>query len=128
MGKKYLIDSNVIIDYTSNLLSREGFEFIEDILINDFNISVIVEIEVLGYNEEVYKMKLLRSFLSLANVLPLDTFVTRKTIELRKSYKLKLGDAIIAATALIYGLTIITRNTSDFKIIKNLRTINLYQL
>lgn len=48
MGKKYLIDSNVIIDYTSNLLSREGFEFIEDILNNDFNISVIVEIEVLG--------------------------------------------------------------------------------
>ena len=128
MGKKYLIDSNVIIDYTSNLLSREGFEFIEDILNNDFNISVIVEIEVLGYNEEVYKMKLLESFLSLANVLPLDTFVTRKTIELRKSYKLKLGDAIIAATALIYGLTIITRNTSEFKIIENLTTINLYKL
>ena len=128
MGKKYLIDSNVIIDYTSNLLSREGFEFIEDILNNDFNISVIVEIEVLGYNEEVYKMKLLESFLTLANVLPLDTFVTRKTIDLRKSYKLKLGDAIIAATALIYGLTIITRNISDLKIIENLTTINLYQL
>ena len=128
MGKKYLIDSNVIIDYTSNLLSREGFEFIENILNNDFNISVIVKIEVLGYDGEKTKMDLLEKFLGLANILPLDSFVTMKTIELRKNYKLKLGDAIIAATALVYNLKIITRNTTDFKLIEGIHTINLYEL
>ena len=74
MGKKYLIDSNVIIDYTSTLLSREGFEFNENILNNDFNISVIVKIEVLGYDGEKTKMDLLEKFLGLANILPLDSF------------------------------------------------------
>ena len=128
MGKKYLIDSNVLIDYTSNLLSREGFDFIENILNHDFNISVIVEIEVLGYDGEKTKMNLLENFLGLANILPLDSIVTKKTIELRKSYKLKLGDAIIAATALAYNLTIITRNTSEFKSIVGLDTLNLYEL
>ena len=128
MGKKYLIDSNVIIDYTSNLLSREGFEFIENILNNDFNISVIVKIEVLGYDGEKTKMDLLEKFLGLANILPLDSFVTMKTIELRKNYKLKLGDAIIAATALVSNLKIITRNTTDFKLIEGIHTINLYEL
>ena len=51
-----------------------------------------------------------------------------KTIELRKNYKLKLGDAIIAATALVYNLKIITRNTTDFKLIEGIHTINLYEL
>ena len=128
MGKKYLIDTNVIIDYTSNLLNKEGFEFIENIFNTDFNISVIVEIEALGYNEEVSKMQLLENFLALANVIPLDKTVTKKTIELRKSKKLKLGDAIIAATALVYDLTIITRNTSDFKNVDGIIMIDLYSL
>ena len=87
MGKKYLIDSNVLIDYTSNLLSPEGFDFIENILNIDFNISVIVEIEVLGYDGEKTKMNLLENFLELANILPLDSIVTKKTIELRKTKK-----------------------------------------
>jgi predicted nucleic acid-binding protein len=128
MGMKYLIDTNVIIDYTSNLLNKEGFEFIENIFNTDFNISVIVEIEALGYNEEVSKMQLLEKFLALANVIPLDKTVTKKTIELRKSRKLKLGDAIIAATALVYDLTIITRNTSDFKNVDGIIVIDLYSL
>ena len=128
MGKKYLIDTNVIIDYTSNLLTQEGFKFIENIFNTDFNISVIVEIEALGYKEEDGKMLLLESFLSLANIIPLDNIVTKKTIELRRSKKLKLGDAIIAATALVYDLTIITRNISDFKNIDEVAFIDLYAL
>ena len=128
MGKKYLIDTNVIIDYTSNLLSKEGFEFIENVFNTDFNISVIVEIETLGYNEDTNKMARLETFLSLSNIIALDKIVTKKTIELRKTKKLKLGDAIIAATGLVHGLTIITRNTSDFKNIDGLTLLDLYSL
>lgn len=128
MGKKYLIDTNVIIDYTSNLLTKEGFDFIEKVFNTDFNISVIVEIESLGYNEELSKMARLEAFLSMANVIPLDQIITKKTIDLRRNKKLKLGDAIIAATALVYDLTIITRNTSDFKNVDGLNLIDLYSL
>ena len=38
----------------------------------------------------------------------------KKTIEIRRSKKIKLPDAIIAATALVNGLEIISRNKSDF--------------
>lgn len=118
------MDTNVIIDYTSNLLPVKGTAFVENICNVDFNISVVVKIESLGYGNETAKMKLLEEFLATATIYPLDDTTTQKTIELRKIKKLKLGDAIIAATALVYDLTLITRNTSDFKNIPELKTID----
>jgi hypothetical protein len=45
-------------------------------------------------------------------------------IELRKTYKIKLPDAIIAATALVQEQTIMTRNESDFIKIAGLNVFN----
>jgi len=47
-----------------------------------------------------------------------------KTADLRKKHVIKLPDAIIAATALIYELALISRNVSDFKNIEGLQLIN----
>jgi predicted nucleic acid-binding protein len=59
-----------------------------------------VEIEVLGFDDLPYKMKAMEEFLGMACVIPLDEKITKRTINLRRKYKkLKLGDAIIAATA-----------------------------
>jgi len=44
-------------------------------------------------------MELLEEFLNTANIYPLDDAIIKKTIELRRTTKLKLGDAIIATTA-----------------------------
>jgi predicted nucleic acid-binding protein len=124
MGQRFLIDTNVIIDYTANLIPDKGTSFVENIFNSDFNISVVVKIEALGYNDIPAKMQLLEEFISTANMLALDETVTKKTIELRRSKKLKLGDAIIAATALVYDLTIISRNTADFKNIDGITCID----
>lgn len=124
MGERYLIDTNVIIDYTSNLFDDKGSAFVEAIFNTGFTISVVVKIEALGYNEVPAKMQLLEEFLATATIFPLDDAVTQKTIALKRSKKIKLGDAIIAATALVYNLTLITRNTDDFKNIDGLTVIN----
>jgi hypothetical protein len=50
-----------------------------------------------------------------------------KTADIRKQYKLKLPDAIIAATDLIYDLTLITRNTKDFQNIPGIATVNPWE-
>ncbi len=42
--------------------------------------------------------------------------------------KIKLPDAIIAATALVYDLFLISRNTGDFKNINYLKLIDPYNL
>lgn len=54
--------------------------------------------------------------------------IAAKTIEIRQKYKTKLPDAIIAATALVHNLTIISRNTADFKNIEGLKVLDLYNL
>jgi len=48
----------------------------------------------------------------------------KRTISIRKQFKIKLPDAIIAATSMYYNITLITRNIDDFKRINNLQTLN----
>lgn len=118
----------MLSDYTSNLIPDVGSAFLENIFNTAFNTSVVVKIELLGYNNAPAKMQLLEEFLASAIIFPLDDAVTQKTIELRRIKKFKLGDAVIAATALVYGLVIITRNTADFNNISGLTCINPHTL
>jgi hypothetical protein len=46
-------------------------------------------------------------------------------VYLRRKYKIKLPDAIIAATALYTNSTLITRNIKDFSKIKDLNILPL---
>lgn len=125
MGQGFLIDTNVIIDYTSNRFDDKASAFVANIFDTDFNISVVVKIEVLGYGtNETAKMQLLEEFIDTANILSLDDAVTKRVIALRRIKKIKLGDAIIAATALEHDLTLISRNVADFVNIQGLTVIN----
>jgi predicted nucleic acid-binding protein len=97
MGQRFIIDSNVIIDYTASRLPVKGSDFVEEIFNVDFMISVAVKIEVLGFDDVPTKLSAIEEFVNTATVLPLDEAITKQTILLRRLYKkLKLGDAIIA--------------------------------
>ena len=50
-----------------------------------------------------------------------------KTAELRKAYRIKLPDAIIAATALVYDLTLLSRNIADFSNINGIKIVNPWE-
>jgi predicted nucleic acid-binding protein len=129
MGQGYLIDSNVIIDYTALRLSQKGSDFVEELFNNNFLISVVVKIEVLGFDDVPDKLLAMEEFLNTSATLPLDEVVTKQTILLRRRYKkLKLGDAIIAATAIVHSLILISRNTKDFINIKGLQVLDPYKL
>ncbi len=62
--------------------------------------------------------------LSTLPELPLSPAVVTAAITLRQQRKMGLGDSIIAATALVHGLPLVTRNTDDFKHIPALRLID----
>jgi len=129
MGQKYLIDSNVLIDYMAGLIPEKGSNFVENLFNSQFLISVVTKIEVLGYNDLPHKISAMSSFISLSENLPLNEIVTEKTIELKRSFrKMKLGDAIIAATAIVGNLILITRNIDDFKFIPDLTVLNPYEV
>jgi predicted nucleic acid-binding protein len=70
----------------------------------------------------------LTNFIDDANVLNLSNDVVKASIEIRKKHKNKLPDAIIAATAIVYDLVLITRNTKDFSNIDGLKVIDPFSL
>lgn len=92
---------------------------------SSFNVSVISRIEVLGH---VSATQNLYDFLDLATTFPLSEDVADQAIAIRKVKKIKLPDAIIAATALVHSFVIITRNTNDFKNIEGLEYLNPHEM
>jgi predicted nucleic acid-binding protein len=129
MGQRYILDTNTVIDYVGDKLPQDSALTMDRLVDEELNISIIVKIETLGFNGEESEIQRLKDFLSLSKIYYVDDVVADKTIFLRKKYrKLKLGDAIIAATALANNLTLISRNTKDFEDISGLTCINPYEL
>ena len=124
MGTGFLIDTNAIIDFTTSSLPLVGQKLMAEALDNNPTTSVIVEIELLGF--PIIEDTIVE-FITQTTVLPLNSSVVKQTISIRKKHKIKLPDAIIAATAIVHDLTLITRNTKDFSKIKRLKVIDPHQ-
>jgi len=124
MGTGYLLDSNVIIGYLAGRIPLTGMNFVSAIVDQIPHISVISQIEVLRYDDTPENEKLLNSFINNSVIHSLSPAVVRCTIELCKHSRIKLPDAIIAATAIIENYILVTRNIDDFKHISNLELLN----
>ena len=126
MGKRYLVDTNIVRKYLDEELSVRGLELVDSILDNsESNISVITRIELLGFSPDREELlQFIIQFIGYSFEFNLSEDVIQKTIEIRKSIKIKLSDAIIAATALCNDLTLLSDNDSDFGKIPNLKYIN----
>jgi len=126
MGKRYLIDTNIVIDYLENKLPEPSLSLIDRLSIQ---ISVITRIELLVWPKATEsKLAILNSFINASEVLLLNESIILKTIEIRKNHYTKLPDAIIAATAIVNDLSILTRNLTDFEKIDGLVAIDPYAL
>jgi predicted nucleic acid-binding protein len=118
------IDTNVIINYFK--AEPRAVNFFEKYKNkNNFVISIITKIELTSYpnliEEELLKIeKFLKEFI----IIPVDENIASICSYLRRKYKTKLGDAIIAATAIYYNSSLLTFNTRDFKKIKELKIIS----
>ncbi len=126
MGTRYLIDSNTLSDYFGEKLSLNGLDFIDTLVNENPQISVMTRIESLSYLTP--QIETFRSFVNYSTVFDLTEDIIIRTIALRRSRKIKTPDAIIAATALEYDLTLITHNTSDFQSIPNLKLLDAHSL
>jgi predicted nucleic acid-binding protein len=116
-----LIDSNIVI-----YASKPGCEFLHSLLSEpDVAVSVITHVETLGYHQLSADEKLyLTEFFANVERLPVSEAVVDKAIALRQTRQIKLGDSLIAATALAQGATLVTRNTDDFKWISGLALLD----
>jgi predicted nucleic acid-binding protein len=122
MGQGFLIDTNVVIYALENKLPSTGVAFLAKLppVISD-----ITRIELLGWpNATAEQLAPVKAFMAKATMVTITEAVILKTIEIKQSQKIKLGDAIIAATAMVRGFTIVTRNSDDFKNIPGLEVVD----
>jgi toxin FitB len=107
-----LLDSNLII-----YASKPGYDDLREWLGNHpITVSALSQLEVLGYHRLTDEDRnFFVDFFSIMPVLAITQAVINQAIALRQQRKLSLGDAIIAATALVHDLPIATHNGADFQ-------------
>ena len=123
-----VFDSNILIYHINGQLDT----VLEQALSYWFElpsyISTITVMEVLswpGHSDETAKLTAV--FLNFFDEIAIDPDIKFAAIALRRTYRLKLPDAIIAATALHLEVPLITRNVKDFKNISDLKLINPFE-
>ena len=116
-----LIDSNIII-YAAQ---PEHARLREFIAAQAPAVSAVSYVEVLGYHElTAPEESLLREFFAVSTMLPIDQDVLDQAVTLRRQQKMSLGDALVAATALVHRLPLATHYVNDFAWIEGLTVVD----
>lgn len=108
MSGKLLLDTNVIIYALNDGLLLPPAHYCA---------SIISEMELFSYPQLTdSEHKNITNLLSHFQILNIDDEVKKRTIEIRKNYKIKLPDSIICATAMVHNATLITHDKQLSKI------------
>ena len=115
---KAVLDTNAVIYLQKGMLA-------EPLPRGHYFISVITEMELLsfhGLSEE--QKQWLHRFIDTIGLIGLENNVKSRAIELRKEYRLKIPDAIIAASAIEDGLQLVTLD----KDMENISGLRIYSI
>lgn len=119
-----LVDSNVII-YAAQPAYPQLRRFIAE---HAPAVSAVSYVEILGYHQlDDEDRQYFEQFFRLARVFPLSQAVLDQAVALRQQRRMSLGDALVAGTAMVHGLTLVTRNVEDFDWIQGLSLLNPFE-
>jgi predicted nucleic acid-binding protein len=102
----YVLDTNVVIYAQKGVLA-------EPLPTGHYFVSIITEIELLSFSDLADEQE--RALLELLNdvsVVGIDEETKRRAIDLRRRLRLRLPDAIIAATAMTLDADLLTNDTA----------------
>ena len=118
-GIDFLVDTNFLI-----FVSDEN-KIVLPFLEYDIAVSYITEMELLGVFSISKNQKLaMEKILNQCSIIDCSREIKELAIDLKQKYKIKLPDAIIAATAISKKLPFVSAD-NDFKVIKELDLIFL---
>jgi predicted nucleic acid-binding protein len=135
---KYLLDTNVISEHRRPKCNPRVKSFMRRTASSDTFLGVVVVGEIVyGINKETDTERKQKLFLWLdallkvyaGRVISIDLDVISEWGRIRAQYKqtLPFMDSLIAATALVHRLTLVTRNTKDFEGIPGLSLLNPWE-
>jgi toxin FitB len=116
-----LIDTNIFIYSVQPEYAYLRTLFAEE----DVFYANVSKIEALGFHQlKAIHKSYFESAFEMVTPISLTHEVIEKAILLRQRRKMKLGDSIIGATALLHDLELYTRNTTDFDWISGIKLYN----
>lgn len=126
MGTRYLLDTIAAIYLLKGSLPISNPDVIAEASSVPPQLSVISKIEILGWNAPTEaETRKCQDFISDSVIFPLSDEVVEMTVLLRRlAQKPKLPDCIIAATAIVHKMKLISRNETDFSKIPGLLLVN----
>jgi hypothetical protein len=111
-GDRIVVDTSLIINLFNGI-----YEVQELITDRNLFVSIISEIEVLSFpNITAKDSELLKGFLSECYIVDIEPAIKDITIDIRSRFKVKLPDAVIAATAIYFDLPLFTMDKGFQKI------------
>jgi len=126
--EQYLIDTNVISDYFSASLPANGLLFMDFVIDDIPNLSVISQIELLCWKTDPAKEQQVKDFITDSAIFNITSNIIAHCVDIRRNKKIKTPDAIIAATAIAHGRTLVTNNEKDFANINGLKIVNPFKM
>ncbi|TSD64956.1 type II toxin-antitoxin system VapC family toxin [Inquilinus sp. KBS0705] len=121
-GTDIFIDTNICI-YLLNGDAKLA-KLLQD---QSIHISFITEIELFAYHgQSDTSVNILKAFINSVTLIDISNDIKQKTIDIRRNYKMKLPDSIIAASSLTKKLPFVTAD-KNFKKIPDLDLV-LYEL
>jgi len=122
-----LIDTNIFIEHFRN--NSKAVDFFESLEVSsNIYFSAITETELLAgkSNNDSTKKRKLMLFLNQWRKIPADNPMVILAGDISREYDVDVPDAIIAATAMMNNLTLLTKNIKHFKKIKELKVKSPY--
>lgn len=114
-----IVDTDIFVDFFQGV--EEALLFLNE---NKASIvfSAITEAELLSGKQctDLKQKEMVIRVLTQFEKIPVDNPLVQIAADFRRKYTLKLPDALIAATAFTLGYPLVTRNSDDFKKIKEI--------
>lgn len=126
MIERILIDTDILIDAGRNI--NTAIEKIKELSKNKtVCISVITQMEMLVGCENKREQRIVEKYLNNFEIISITEQISEKAYELLSKYRLSHGllipDSLIAASAVIENIPLISKNQKDYKYISDLELI-----
>lgn len=110
-GTKYVLDTNAI------LYLLDGKKCMDPYKNEDLYVSVITKMELLSFPDITdFESQRLEGFLGECTMVPIEENIEKFSIEIRRKYRTKLPDTIVAATAIALNYPLVTADKGFRKI------------
>jgi predicted nucleic acid-binding protein len=107
---KALFDTNILIDYLNGVEASK----VELGRYRERLISIVTWMEVLAGGRENDELDVIEMFLRDFRIVEITRPVAREAVDVRRTHRIRLPDALVWAAARSESALLVTRNTKDF--------------